>query len=162
MTDTIICTLRRLTTGNEGTFGEFAAPSLDFSARSLELPARQNRPMISRIPSGEYPAFWMWSKRFKRMTYRLDAVPGRTGILIHPANFGGDTSAGYATDLSGCIALGNITGKFPNHLGKLQNAILRSAKCVQRFEQAANRHPLLITIIDEPSPPPPPELCDEP
>jgi len=64
--------------------------------RTVELPWRGNRRFISCIPEGRY-------RLVKRMHSRwgeqlaVAGVPGREGILIHPAN-------DALTQLQGCIA----------------------------------------------------------
>lgn len=162
MTDPIYCTLQRITTGDTGTFGTFDAPDLGFSCIALELPDRQNRPMISRIPAGYYHAAWVNSLRLKRRTYRLVNPPGRCGILIHPANFAGDKNLGWQSDLYGCIALGRAQGTLINGHHVQQAALLDSRAMTTAFEALAAGRPLIIAIIDEPPPQEPPELCDEP
>lgn len=161
MTSLIECTLQRISTLESGTIGTFNAPALPFSSLSLELPDRNNTPMISRIPAGVYPAAWVESARFKRTLYRLQNPPGRTGILIHPANFAGDKDAGLYSELSGCIALGSEWGSLINPHGQMQAALLESRAAVSTFERLAAGRPLIITIIDEPAEGEPPEVCDE-
>lgn len=70
------------------------APECD----SLELPWLDNHAQISCIPAGTYRLMWEGSPRLKRETLRLKEVPGRWGILIHPAN--------HLSELRGCLALG--------------------------------------------------------
>ena len=48
------------------------------------------------IPEGDYEVEYVFSPRFQRKMLRLREVPGRDGILIHPAN--------YVDQLKGCIA----------------------------------------------------------
>lgn len=70
------------------------------------------------IPEGEYIVDLTYSNRFNRQMPWLD-VPGRSGIRIHPANFG--------RQLEGCIAVGSNEGENSvdnsretfNHLFKL-------------------------------------------
>lgn len=68
-----------------------------FSCKTLELPWRQNRPFISRIPNGEYTVQRRSSKTYGEHWELLD-VPDRTLILIHHGNFYRDTE--------GCICVG--------------------------------------------------------
>lgn len=70
---------------------------------TLELPWRDNKPGISCIPAGRYRVTWTPSLNFERHTLRLQDVPGRSGILIHSANFQGQ--------LRGCIAPGMRRGE---------------------------------------------------
>lgn len=150
MSSPIHCTLSRLTEGDEGTFGTFDVPELLFTCVTLELPDRNNTPMLSRIPAGVYPALWSYSNRFKRMHYRLDATAPRVGILIHPANFAGDVKKGYFSELSGCIALGRARCVLEVPDGAAQSAINDSRAKVAEFEAATRQRPLLIRIVDVP------------
>lgn len=69
-----------------------------YECDTLELPWADNKTGISCIPPGTYTLAWEMSPRLKRFTLRLKGVPGRWGILIHPAN--------EVKELKGCIALG--------------------------------------------------------
>jgi hypothetical protein len=64
---------------------------------TLELPWLDNKPYKSCIPTGTYWVVKRYSHRFGTHFHLVD-VPGRTWILIHPANF--------VHELSGCIAPG--------------------------------------------------------
>lgn len=100
---------------------------------SLELPDRDNKRGISCIPGGEYICKKRYSPGFKRNTYHVQDVKGRTYILMHSANFAGDTEKGLQSHLNGCIALGKKRGQFPNKYGKTQRAILLSKKAMREF-----------------------------
>jgi hypothetical protein len=79
----------------EGTNGEIQHEG-QLVCPSIELPWRDNRRSISCIPEGRYEI----RKRFteKRGQHLLVVgVPGRSGILIHPAN-------DAQRELLGCIA----------------------------------------------------------
>lgn len=69
---------------------------------TLELPWKENKPRISRIPPGIYEAEKYNSPRFKRIVILLKGVPGRTSIEIHPGNTMNDTT--------GCILVGKEWG----------------------------------------------------
>ncbi len=64
--------------------------------KTIELPWLENRPRISCIPNGRYQVRKRCSVRFK-WHFEIIAVPGRSAILIHPAN-------DAAQELKGCIA----------------------------------------------------------
>jgi hypothetical protein len=132
--------LRRIESGDCGTFGV-----LDVDGKAyytLELPDRDNRPGASCIPPGEYQATWSPSPRLGRDTYRLVNVPGRSGILIHPANFAGDRALGLRCEIDGCIALGFDRGELHG-----QAALLRSRDAVADFEQRMGCEDFVLRII---------------
>lgn len=94
-----VLTLKRIEDTGRETFGEFYLGE-DFDTRisySLELPWRENRPNISCIPAGTYICAREPNAVYTEV-FRLLRVPGRDGILIHPANM--------AAELEGCIAPG--------------------------------------------------------
>lgn len=64
--------------------------------KTIELPWKQNRKQISCIPEGIYSIRFRVSKKFSRHIELLQ-VPGRSLILIHPANHA-------LKELRGCIA----------------------------------------------------------
>lgn len=64
--------------------------------KTIELPWRQNAPRISCIPEGIYRVRKRYSLRF-HWHFELVGVPGRSAILLHPAN-------DAARELKGCIA----------------------------------------------------------
>lgn len=65
---------------------------------TLELPWRDNRRNISRIPAGTYNLKWEYSPKFRRMLWEIYGVPKRSECKFHVANF--------MYQLNGCIALG--------------------------------------------------------
>jgi len=91
--------LARMKSGETQSFGHltyFGKQTISFF--SLELPDKGNQPNISRIPNGTYNWKKWYSPTYKMEVIRLEGVPGRTNILIHPAN--------YVSQLRGCIAIG--------------------------------------------------------
>lgn len=82
---------------NGGTIGELFIDG-EFFCYTLERDWVDNKPSVSAVPLGVYRVDFTMSPRFKRKLYLLDAVPGRSGIRIHPAN--------QQKELEGCIALG--------------------------------------------------------
>lgn len=64
--------------------------------KTIELPWRQNEPRISCIPEGTYVLRKRYSLRF-HWHFEVVGVPGRSAILLHPAN-------DAAKELKGCIA----------------------------------------------------------
>jgi hypothetical protein len=67
-----------------------------FVCFTIELPWRDNLPMISCIPEGRYRLTLRYSQRH-RWHLMVNAVPGRTLILMHKAN-------NALKELKGCIA----------------------------------------------------------
>lgn len=139
----MITTLRRLESSDEGTVGLLTAPG--FRGFTLELPWRANAPRVSCIPAGTYRAAVVQSPKFGRV-YMLHGVPGRSAILIHPANLAGDRSLGFDTQLEGCIALGERFGALRNAAGRLQRAVLVSRPAVRNFMAATGGQPILLEI----------------
>lgn len=78
-----------------GTHGEVRMNG-ELVCYSIELPWRDNARNISCIPEGSYRLSKRYSKRFGWHILVRD-VPGRSNILIHPAN-------DALRELQGCIA----------------------------------------------------------
>jgi hypothetical protein len=77
------------------------ADVIQFKCWSLELPARDNKTNISRIPAGTYPVVKRWSKKYGNHLH-INDVEGRSMILIHPGN--------TFLHTKGCILVGNDLG----------------------------------------------------
>jgi len=137
-------TLFRCPTTDEGTSGFMTFYGIWW--HSLELPDRSNQTNISCVPVGEYTCKVRFSPHFKRLTFHLQDVKGRTYILIHGANFAGDTSKGFQSHLSGCIALGKSAGKAKNKFGKFQKAIFSSRTAVREFMETMNNEEFKLII----------------
>lgn len=102
----------------------------------MELPERDNKPNISRIPRGRYLVKYLprsGSGKYHDV-YLITKVPGRTGILIHSGNYAGDRELNYRTDSWGCqlpaSRIGAINGQVAGlasraALRKLHNATQR-------------------------------------
>jgi len=128
-------TLTRLETSDHGTFGTFVVPNGDYLEHfySGELPDRENRTGVSSIPVGVYKVRQVdWIQKNKKV-YVLEGVKGRTGILIHSANYMGDKTKGLKWQLEGCIALGERLGVMEK-----QKALLMSVTAIRRFEALLN------------------------
>lgn len=127
-------------TGDQGTFGRIYFD--DYVRFTGELPERDNAPNISCIPAGSYRCAFTFSPRFKRGMYLIEAVPGRSGVRIHPANLMGDSKLGLRCQLNGCIALAERKGTISG-----QSAILVSAPAVSFLEQVMRREPFELEIV---------------
>ncbi|WP_206696052.1 DUF5675 family protein, partial [Streptococcus pseudopneumoniae] len=80
------CRLRRIESGEEGTFGLFECEEGP-TFQSVELPWKDNAARISCIPPGTYLCEWAHSVAHGEC-YWLRDVPGREAIQIHVANWG--------------------------------------------------------------------------
>lgn len=137
-----VLTLRRREMSDQGTFGVMM---LDGKVvHTLELPWKDNKSNISCIPAGEYEIVFVYSPAFKRKLYRLLDVKGRSGILVHSANYAGDRSKGFRSDLLGCIALGNGRSVLNG-----QKAIISSGDAVRRFEKFLGGEKAKLRIVEE-------------
>lgn len=132
--------LYRTSTSDEGTFGYLMFGGMH--VRTLELPWRNNRPNLSSIPPGRYSVQVRISPRHGKC-YHITAVPGRTFILFHSGNFGGDVQRGYRSNIAGCVLLGT-------HKARLygQQAVLGSRIARIRFESALKWEPFTMEIIN--------------
>lgn len=128
---------------DQGTFGV-----LRFGGTSVfttELPWRDNRRKMSCVPLGEYRCALTDSPRFGSV-YLLANVPGRSHVLIHPANFAGDSSLGWTTHLEGCIAPCMRVGAMRNKAGVMQAAGLVSRPALNLLMAWANGAPFTLEI----------------
>lgn len=73
------------------------ASNTEVTARTVELPWKDNQRNISCIPPGKYPGELRTSEKYGKHVH-IKEVPNRSYILIHPANF--------VSQLRGCIAPG--------------------------------------------------------
>jgi hypothetical protein len=85
-----------------------------YSCSSLELPWLNNQRRISCIQEGTYKAKKHRSPKFGDAIWILD-VPGRSEILIHPANYvGSPNPKTKVSDLLGCVATGDVMKDITN------------------------------------------------
>jgi len=136
-------TLQRSASTDHGTFGVLSFG--DQACRTTELPWRDNRKQKSCIPVGTYQCAIVNSPRFGRV-YGVADVPGRSNVLIHSANFGGDVDMGYTTQLQGCIAPCERVGLMRNKAGEMQTAGLVSRPALNRLMAWANGKPFTLEI----------------
>ena len=129
-------TIERALTGDQGTPGiadlHNAAGINLWSGFSMELPWRDNAADVSCIDEGVYVAKLQHSARFGYDVYVLQNVPGRANCEIHDANWAGDVTKGYRSDLEGCTALGMEHGVMPPpglapQLAVMQSDVARKA-----------------------------------
>jgi hypothetical protein len=137
--------LQRFEDGDQGTFGTLVVPDdgTNYYFYTGELPWRDNKPRISCIPVGIYSCKLVDRREshFKKWLYNVQDVKGRSGILIHSANFMGDKEKGYKKQLEGCIALGDKLGFMDG-----QRAVLLSTPAIRRFETLMNGRDFTLEI----------------
>jgi hypothetical protein len=106
-----------------------------FICHTIELPWKDNHRSTSCIPEGRYPLVKRYSPKFKWHLLVKD-VPGRSVILIHPAN-------DAMKELKGCIApVCQLTGEGRGLLSK--NALTRLIAVV--YAAFAKEQTVFITI----------------
>jgi len=103
---------------SDGTNGELRHDGKAI-CHTIELPWLQNRRRVSCIPEGRYEL----QKRFTQKHQHhilVVRVPGRDGILIHPANHA-------KTELQGCIApVTELTGPGSGNQSRLANEKMKA------------------------------------
>ena len=136
-------TINRGPSTPEGTFS-----TLHFGSRviqAVELPWEGNTRGESCIPTGKYRCELTDSPKFGEV-YMVKDVPGRSHILIHSANFGGDEDSGFQTQLEGCIAPCLFTGYLINKHNTMQKAGLDSRKALAELMAWTAGEPFELTI----------------
>jgi hypothetical protein len=131
---------------DQGSFGTMTLENGE-SWLCLELPYRNNQNGLSRILPGNYTAKLLWSEHFGRNLYHLQDANGRHAIEIHNANFAGDVTKGWKSQLHGCCAPGKSQGQLDRGDGVMQNAILQSLIALEEFMTATNGEDLSIEIV---------------
>lgn len=107
-----------------------------FTARTLELPYKDNANSISSFNPGKYICKFTMSPSFKIKTYEITSVPGRSGVRIHSAN--------YVSQLRGCIALGDAHKDI--NADKLSD-VTHSGKSIAEFEKLMEYKDFELEII---------------
>lgn len=126
-----------------GIFSVTSEKGVDFVARSLELPWKQNAQSVSCFTPGKYLCKYTKSPSFSASagrdvyTYEVVGVPGRAGIRIHSAN--------YISQLRGCIALGNAHKDI--NADRIID-ITHSGNTVKAFEDLMERKDFELEIVD--------------
>jgi len=138
-------TLTREPSTDEGTFGVLVGPGLRL--RTVELPWRSNEAQHSCIPTGIYEAE-VFQSPTKGRVYLLKGTAPRSMIEIHSANFAGDVTKDWQSQLLGCIAPGLGVGRIPNEHGRLQMAVLNSRSALARLFEVTHGAPITLTIVD--------------
>ena len=147
--------LDRTESCDEGTFGwlrvlnELTGDEI-FACATVELPWRDNRPMLSCIPAGSYEFRWRKDSPKNGACYEAVSVPGRSNIQIHGANLAGDELHGYVKQLDGCIAPGTavITFRSGNKPAgpRDQRGVSASKSTVAQLVDVLHKEPFVLTI----------------
>lgn len=133
-------TLTRTETTDQGTFGTLVTDT-GFTCRTGELPWRDNHSDFSCIPPGEYFCSYHYSPSHG-LCYWVGAVPNRQDIQIHSANFCGDKTKGFKSELLGCIAPGLDVGILAS-----QKAVIHSREALIALETNLNCENLMLKIL---------------
>lgn len=136
-------TLTRNSTSKEGTFGLLESEALEM--HTGELPWHNNTRYISCIPVGEYLTKPHRSYKHGKCFW-LQGVPNRSEILIHAANYMGDISEGYKSQLAGCIALGMRFGLDAGE--NQQDMILDSMAAIKKLIEYTEFKPFWLKITN--------------
>lgn len=115
--------LTRDASTDQGTPGVLLLPD-GWKCFTLECPWRDNRRQRSCIPAGSYRCSIVQSPRFGRV-YGVHDVPGRSAILIHAGNYGGDVEMGHRSDVEGCILVGMQRGILSGQQAVLSSRVAR-------------------------------------
>ena len=110
----------------------------------MEPPPRDNRPNRSSIPVGAYVVRPHRSPRFGRVLLVTD-VPGRSHVLLHPGNVGGDKELGLHTHTLGCLLPGLGRGRILVR-GRRQRAVTGSRTAFRRLMAWADDTPFMLEI----------------
>jgi hypothetical protein len=117
----------------EGTNGTLYANN-SFQCYTIELPWVDNLPRMSCIPEGRYELKKRYSPRFKDHLL-VKGVPGRSLVLLHPAN-------DALKELKGCIApVSSLDGA-----GKGSASRKACKKLLQLVYEALDKETVYLTI----------------
>lgn len=139
-------TLTRAPSTDHGTFGVL---ELDDGTKfyTAELPWRDNHHDLSCIPAGTYMFKKVDSPKHGECYMGVD-IPGRRAIEIHIANYAGDVTRGFRSDLEGCIALGKTMGLLRAHGHEhYQVVVQQSTVAIHEFTAETRFEDLQLTIV---------------
>jgi len=130
----MIFTIKRIASGEAGTFGVFLNKYGVPFALTAERPWLNNAVNVSCIPAGTYNCKRVQSHKFGD-TFEVEGVEGRTHILFHKGNI-------PMQDSHGCILVGET---FDYLHGK--PAVLSSHKGYTEFKSLLNAHDSFVLVI---------------
>ena len=125
---------------DEGTCGVFVSGSL--LLWTIELPWQDNKRNVSCIPTGKYTCIFRISKS-KGDCYHVLDVPDRDSILFHVANWAGDISKGFKSDVQGCIGIGTYMTVIDGQI-----AVANSRQAMKKLIAYMKKEPFELRIID--------------
>ena len=137
--------LRRERSGDQGTLGTLVARDLP-PIQIIEPPWRDNRRNRSCIPAGVYDVVPHISPRHRRCLL-VTQVPGRSHILFHVGNVGGDVERGWHTHTAGCLLPGLRRGRIKVR-GRVQEAVVSSRTAFRHLMTWAAERPFVLEIVD--------------
>lgn len=126
--------LTRYERSPDGTFGLLrpASDPRQTTLYTVEDDWRDNRPGLSCIPAGEYRLHRTIFHKHGYETFEVLDVPGRSRILVHPAN--------TEEDVEGCIGVGRRRGRIlvprdedTGAVNQLKEAVVESRAAFQDF-----------------------------
>ena len=118
--------LVRFRSDMQGTQGMLFLPE-GWNCCTMEPPWLDNIRSRSCIPEGVYRVMIKESGKYGRV-YEVQKVPGRSDILFHSGNFGGDEESGLKSDTDGCILPGREHGILSG-----QEVVLASRSTMDEF-----------------------------
>ena len=110
----------------------------------MEPPWRGNRRNRSCIPAGLYEVVPHLSPRHRRCLL-VTQVQGRSHILFHAGNLGGDVERGWHTHTSGCLLPGLRRGRMTVS-GRRQAAVFASRTAFRHLMDWAADGPFALEI----------------
>jgi len=131
--------LFRIEQSVQGTVGILSTN--DFWCYTLEPNWYNNIRQHSCIPKGSYNVKIRISPKYGKI-YWVTKVNGRSWILIHSGNYGGDSRKGYKTHTMGCILLGKKKGLLGG-----QRAVLNSRLTINRFYRLMSDEKFKLNVI---------------
>ena len=129
--------------GDQGTLGVLSGSGLS-PTHIMEPPWRGNRRNRSCIPAGLYEVVPHLSPRHRRCLL-VTQVPGRSHILFHAGNLGGDVERGWHTHTQGCLLPGLRRGRLVVD-GRRQAAVLASRTAFRQLMDWAAGRPFELEI----------------
>lgn len=129
----------RTQTGDHGTFSHVWVYG-ELLFKCVEPPWRNNLSGLSCIPPGKYTGVWHKSPRYG-WVYMITGVDGRTWILNHWGNYGGNKEKGFKTHTLGCLLFGMRFAHFGG-----QKAVSSSRTAIRRFHDITEGEDLNINI----------------